>query len=250
MIGGLAGQAHAATYYMLGAYSYLIELWGSPVSMADINNDGAVSDEEYMKWIDLDLTGDGWINPHKFQHPDLGEIWIGGTAKKHMQRTPPSRFIEMEADKNIHFILYCVSQFPKVAIDEISVKAISSNIYQVDVTVGNDRVYPTASDRAVQLKRNIPDKLVFRGSDNVKLIETSGEAIGGQQRGFGGGRRGGSQPESQMADGNNTEFRLEGKSKRIIRYIVAMDGKKGWAEFGLTSKTGGNDTKRIELVVE
>ncbi|MDZ7739277.1 MAG: M14 family metallopeptidase [Bacteroidales bacterium] len=159
VIGGLSGQAHAATYYMLGAYSYLMELWGSPATLADIDNDGRVSDEEFMKWIDLDLAGEGWIDPHKVDHPDLGEVWIGGSAKKHMQRTPPSRYIEMEAEKNARFVMYCVSQFPKVKINDVRVKAVTGNIYQVDVTVENESVYPTASDRSVQLKRSTPDVL-------------------------------------------------------------------------------------------
>jgi len=251
VIGGLTGQAHAATYYMLGAYSYLIELWGSPATIADTDNDGRVSDEEYMKFIDLDLAGEGWINPHKADHPDLGEIWIGGSAKKHMQRTPPSRFIEMEAEKHARFVMYCVSQFPKVEIDYIVVKAITSNIYQVDVTVKNDRVYPTASDRSVQLKRNIPDNLMFSGSGNLTLIETSGTSLS-QRGGRNFFRRGGGStgPETQLAKGTKTEFRLKGEEKRTIRYILTMDGKRGWAEFSINSKTGGTDKERIEIVID
>jgi hypothetical protein len=246
---GLSGQAPASTYHMLGAYSYLIELWGSPATLADIDDDGRVSDEEYMKWIDLDLAGEGWINPHKVNHPDLGEIWIGGSAKKHMQRTPPSRFVEMEADKNARFVLYCVSQFPKVEIDDINVKAITSNIYQIDVTVKNDKVYPTASDKSVELKRSTPDMLLCKGSNGVTIIETSGEDMNptGSRNFF--SRRSSSLPETQMAGGEKTEFRLKGSEKRIIRYVVAMDGKKGSIEFTLKSLTGGTDSKKIDLTV-
>ncbi|MEE4116709.1 MAG: M14 family metallopeptidase [Marinilabiliaceae bacterium] len=246
VFGGLSGQAHAATYNMLGAYSYLIELWGSPATLADTDNDGRVSDEEYMKWIDLDLGGEGWINPHKVEHPDLGEIWIGGSAKKHMQRTPPSRYIEMEAEKNARFVLYCVSQFPEVEIDDIAIKPVTDNIYQVDVYVKNDRVYPTASDRSVQLDRYTPDKLIITPSDNVTLIETSGKNAAGTSGGYG-SRNTGTRTETQMAGGKETSFRLKGKEKRIVRYIVAMDGKKGSLEFRLESKTGGTDTREITI---
>jgi len=247
VIGGLSGQAHAATYYMLGAYSYLIELWGSPATLADNNNDGRVSDEEYMRWIDLDLAGMGWIDPHKVDHPDLGGVWIGGTAKKHMQRTPPSRYIEMEAEKNARFVMYCADQFPEVKIDDIRVKALAGNIYQVDVTVENDSEYPTASDRSVQLKRYSPDVLKFDGSDNITLVETSGKDINEGRRSY--YRRSGSETETQLSAGKVTEFRLKGMEKRTIRYILAMDGKKGSAEFTIDSKTGGSDTRSISLLV-
>ncbi len=248
VIGGLSGQAHAATYYMLGAYSYLIELWGSPATLADIDNDGRVSDEEFMKWIDLDLTGEGWIDPHKVNHPDLGEVWIGGSAKKHMQRTPPSRYIEMEAEKNARFVMYCVSQFPKVKINDIKVKALTGNIYQVDVTVENESVYPTSSDRSVQLERSTPDVLKFEASDNITLVETSGKDLDdGRRRYY---RRSDPGPQTQLSAGDKTEFRLKGSEERIIRYFIAMDGKKGEAGFMLESQTGGSDHKSISIKID
>lgn len=252
VIGGLSGQAHAATYYMLGAYSYLIELWGSPVTIADTDNDGKLSDEEYMKWIDLDLAGDGWIDPHKVKHPDLGDVWIGGSAKKHMQRTPPSRYIEMEAEKNARFVMYCASQFPEVKIDDISIKAISNKIYQVDVRVENESEYPTASDRAVQLKRHTPDILMYEGSDNITLVETSGKDLddGSRRRRYSYLRRSAPETETQLSAGEKTEFRLKGKEKKVIRYFIAMEGRKGTVDFTLESKTGGSDKESISIVVE
>ncbi len=247
---GLSGQAQAATYFMQGAYSYLIELWGSPATIADTDNDGRVSDEEYMKWIDLDLGGEGWIDPHKVDHPDLGKIWIGGSAKKHMQRTPPSRYIEMEAEKNARFVMYCVSQFPKVEIEDATVKPITDNIYQVDITVKNDRIYPTASDRSVQLDKYIKDVLEIKTSSNIKLIETSGKSLRPERSGNSRFRGSAPTPEIQMAGGEKTEFRLKGEEKRVIRAIVAMDGKKGNLEFVLKSRNGGTDSKKIEITRE
>ncbi len=141
------GEAPSSTYDMLGAYSYLMELWGRPTFEADLDGDGRVSDEEYIKWIDIDLNEEGWINPHKVNHPDLGEIWIGGSRKKHMGRTPPSRYIEMEAIKNVQFVMYCVNQFPKVEIENTMVTPAAKDLFWVDVVVKNDRVYPTISDR-------------------------------------------------------------------------------------------------------
>lgn len=240
-IGGLSGQAHAATYYMLGAYGYLIELWGSPAFDADEDGDGRVSDDEYLKWIDTELTGEGWINPHKVVHPDLGEIWIGGTRMKHTQRTPPARYIEEEAFKNAQFVLYCASQFPKVEIDEVVVKPATQNLFWVEVAVKNDRVYPTSSDRAVELKRAVKDKLTLSSSNNISVVEIpAGATIVDPLNN--------TASREAMAKGT-AEFRLKGKETLRCCALVKMDGSQGWVEFKVTSQHGGTDTKRVNIKV-
>ena len=238
-IGGLSGQAHAATYYMLGAYSYLIELWGSSAFEADENGDGRVSNDETLKWIDLELGGEGWITPHKFNHPDLGEIWIGGSQKKHLRRTPPARYIEMEALKNAQFVMYCASQFPKVEVDEIKVTPATQDLLWVDVAVKNDRVFPTSSDRSVQLKRSVKDKLSFSSSNNISLIEVSEkrttiDPLNPTNR-------------YKAIKEKVTEFRLRGKQTTWFRYLIKVTGSTGWVEFDIKSKFGGQDKKRMTI---
>jgi len=239
VIGGLSGQAHAATYYMLGAYSYLIELWGSPEFAADEDGDGQVSDDELMKWIDMELMGEGWITPHKVDHPDLGEIWIGGSQKKHTQRTPPARYIEMEAEKNSNFVLYCASQFPRVEIGDVTFTRESGNLYWVDVEVKNERVYPTSSDRANQLGLATPDKLSVRTAGNVRLVEIPEGRTQIDPSNPGG---------AVTAVGERThEFRLRGQDSQTFRYLVAVTGGDAWVEFEVDSFHGGTATKRAAV---
>jgi hypothetical protein len=240
-IGGLSGQAHAATYYMLGAYSYLIELWGSPAFHADVDGDGRVSDEEYLQWIDLDLNGEGWVMPHKYNHPDLGEIWIGGTRKKHTQRTPPARYIEMEAFKNAQFVLYCASQFPKVEIDELTVTPATHDLYWIEVVVKNDRVYPTSSDRSVQLKRAVKDKITLKSSNNISLVKLpEGKTMVDPLNP-------GTQYETIIEKG--TDFRLKGKETLRFCALVKMDGSQGWVEAKVESQHGGTAKKKVNIKI-
>ena len=236
--GGM-GQAQASTYDMLGAYAYLIELWGSPVFDADENDDGRVSDEELLKWIDIELTGEGWVMPHKCSHPDLGEIWIGGTRKKHVYRTPPARYIKMEAEKNAMFVMYCASQFPKVEIDEVNVTPAADNLYWIDVAVKNDRIYPTVSDRALKLKRAVKDKITARFSNNISMVEIpkSLTKIGPQNY----------STQSETIGKEGAEFRLKGKQTLHFCILVQMDGSQGWVEFNVKSQHGGKDKRRVNI---
>ena len=235
---GMVGQAQAASYFMRGAFAYLIELWGSPPD-ADENGDGRVSEEEMMHWIDLDLTGEGWIVPHKVKHPDLGEIWIGGSAKKHITRTPPGRYMEDEASRQALFVLYSASQFPKVEIDDVKVIPATGDLFWVDVTVKNDRVYPTSSDRAVALRTSVRDKLTFNASSNITLVPITAAPTSLDPYNQG--------DRAEAAAGKVTEFRLLGKSSQRLRYLVKMGGGDGWIEFAADSKFGGKAAKRITI---
>ena len=240
-IGGLSGQQHAVTYYMLGAFSYLIELWGSPTFDADQNGDGRVDDEEYLMWIDIELGGEGWVTPHKVNHPDLGEIWIGGTRKKHTVRTPPARYMEMEALKNCEFVMYIASQFPKVEVGDISITPATEDLFWVDVTVKNDRVYPTFSARSEKLGKAVMDKFTFDSSDNIELITVPQGSVQLDPLDR--------QTSMETVSVKEKQISLKGQQSLSFRYLVKMDGENGWVEFEIVSKHGGTDKKRITITV-
>ena len=239
---GLSGQAQAASYDMLGAFAYLIELWGRPPLVdADRNNDGAVDDNEYMEWIDTELTGEGWITPRKFNHPDLGDVWIGGTSRKHTGRTPPAPYMETEALRQAHFVLYAASQFPKVEIDRVTVTPATNDLFWIDATLKNDRVYPTFSDQSLLLKRAVMDKLSLASSTNVTLVGLPGGVIRLDPLN--------EQTAVTALAGKTTEFRLRGRDSIRFRALVKMTGGSGWVEVKAESQFGGTDTKRITLKV-
>lgn len=236
---GLSGQAQATSYYMLGAYAYLIELWGRSVSEADRNGDGRVDDDEFIAWIDTDLNGQAWITPRKFDHPDLGEVWIGGTSKKHTTRTPPGRYMETEALRNTQFVLHCASQFPRVEIDSVSLSPAGADLFWVDVVVKNDRVYPTSSDRDVVLGNAVKDRLTWSASSNVSFLEVPEGVVRTEAM---------NEPAAGVGlSGKSAEFRLRGRDSLRLRGLVKMDGRDGWIEFKTESYFGGTDTRRVSI---
>ncbi len=239
---GLSGQAQAASYSMLGAFSYLIELWGRPPAFdADRNNDGAVDEAEVLSWIDTEMTGEGWITPKKFKHPDLGDVWIGGTSKKHTGRTPPAPYMETEALRQTHFALFAATQFPKVEIEQVTVTPATGDLFWVDTTIQNDRLYPTFSDRALQLKRAVRDKLTLSTSPNVSQVDVPARVVRFDALD--------DQSASTMMSGKTAEFRLRGRDSIRYRALVKITGSDGWIEVKTESKFGGTDTKRVTIKV-
>lgn len=239
---GLSGQAQAASYNMLGAFAYLVELWGPPpMAEVDRNGDGRMDEDEQQAWFDTELTGDGWIAPHKVKHPDLGEVWIGGSAKKHTGRTPPAPYMETEALRQTHFVLYSASQFPRVEIDRVSVTPATGDLYWVDATVQNDRVYPTFSDRALQLGRATRDRLSVSTSPNVTLVELPDGVVRTDPSN--------AQAAATALTGKAAEFRLRGRDSIRFRGLVRMTGTEGWVELRAESKFGGVQTRRVAIKI-
>ena len=156
-------------------------------------------------------------------------------------RTPPAPYMETEALRQTHFALYCAGQFPKVEIENVAVTPATGDLFWVDARVKNDRVYPTFSDRALQLKRAVPDKLTIATSNNVSLVELPAGALRVDPLN--------EQATATPMTGKTADFRLRGRDSARFRALVKISGADGWVEVKTESKFGGVDTKRIAVKV-
>ncbi|MDR1779170.1 MAG: hypothetical protein LBR50_00380 [Tannerella sp.] len=233
------------TYRMLGAYSFLIELWSAPTPYADTNQDGYVSDDEFDKWVKLDLGGDAWVTPHKVKHPQFGDIWIGGTSKKHIGRTPPPRYMEDEAEKQCQYVMYCIEQLPKLSFGNYTVKKLGGDLYEVEVEVVNDKMFPTASDRSIQLKRYTPDKITAKLSSGSIITPVKNGGADEQQSAIPAYYRTGYRKDATAA-GETVEFRAKGNSTQTFRYTV-LSKDNATLNLSLASATGGKADIQIKL---
>jgi hypothetical protein len=138
--------------------------------------------------------------------------------------------------------MYCASQFPKVEIADVSVRPAADSLYWIEVAVKNDRVYPTASDRAKQLKLVEKDKIMLKASNNVSMIGVpSGSAAIDPSN---------PNAEVELITKKGTEFWLKGKETLRFGALLKMDGSQGWIEIVVKSEHGGTDTKRINLKIQ
>jgi hypothetical protein len=183
--------------------------------------------------------GEGWVLPHKAKHPDVGEVWIGGTSRKHVGRTPPARYIETEALRNANFVLYAASQFPGIDLGEVKVTPATGDLYWVEVEVRNDKAYPTSSDRAVALKRAVMDRITASAGGGAEIVEVpaASTAVDPWNRAA----------QSEVVAAKGTEFRLKGHETKRFCVLVKMTGAEGSVEFAVRSKMAGAAAKKITL---
>jgi len=95
-----------------------------------------------MEANDRRFGGKHFINWKRFDHPDLGEVEIGGWIQFSI-RNPPGEIMEEEMlIPNTRFILYHASTTPLVRVREIEVTTMD-DVHRIEATIANEGLLPT-----------------------------------------------------------------------------------------------------------
>jgi hypothetical protein len=169
----LFGHSPDFGYFYYGAIWYGDELW-SGGRVVDYNKDGKISDLEILRWNDEALGGKGFKNWTPYQHPQLGEVEIGGFNPKFFRQNPPPEFLEEWARKEALFNLLLAKALPQVKILSVDVRPAKNgpDVFEISAVVTNTGFLPTALEMARRVKIVAPDRaeLAF-DSNKIELIE-------------------------------------------------------------------------------
>ncbi len=161
-----------------GVIAYSTELWDMPnraigrldtyKSLMDWTEDEQVL---MQKWNDENLDGEGFINWRPFEHPQLGQVEIGGWKHKYVLQNPPPKFLEQECHKNAMFCLNSAMTTPSVQVTEVRVDKPSQGVYKLRVVVRNMGYLPT--NVTEQAKKNLkasPVKATLEVPEGVEIL--------------------------------------------------------------------------------
>ena len=118
----------------------------------------------------------------RFNHPQLGEVEIGGFNPKFFSQNPPVEFLEDWARKEAMFNLLLAKSLPRVRI--VSAEARPSKqepgLWEVKAVFTNEGFLPTALEMARRVKIVKPDRaeLTFPGKDAEIVDGGKGVEIG------------------------------------------------------------------------
>jgi len=136
--GGLTGQRGGAAGGAGGAESQVV-------------------DKALLQWMDKEKI-DGFVPWTKYQHPDLGEVEIGG-FKPYVTVNPPAAKIAELGKTHAEFALYLSSLFPRIGIAKLEAIGYGGGIFRVRAEVENSGFLPTALAHAV-VARSVKPALV------------------------------------------------------------------------------------------
>lgn len=132
-------------YDHLGAFAFTVELWDLPTE-AGIKDRHFIQwfirhpiedDLKILKWVDENIGADGYVDWQPFQHPQLGEVELGGWNTLFTWRNPPEAFMEKEAERHTPFILTMADLLPRLSIYKLETRKISPVTWSIKLVVEN-----------------------------------------------------------------------------------------------------------------
>lgn len=179
-------------YWDHGIVGWVPEFSPGPEAwVTDYNEDGEISDAESHRFNDEELGGRYFSDWTAFDHPQLGDVEIGGWHAKFWGQNPPPEFLEAETGPQLPWILYLAEQGPLLEVGDPVVTPLddggrggagaNAKRYRVEATVTNSGFLPTSltdrgaagrerADGSVD-RRVVHPPAVFLSYTGVELVE-------------------------------------------------------------------------------
>jgi len=138
-------------YEDLGLYAWTVEIW-SPQRQAGITgyhltewyqNHSFEDDLKLLKWNDEVLEGKGYIDWYPFQHPQLGEVDLGGWDPLFTFWNPPPALLQNELKRFPDWLVWHNLISPQIEFTETSATRIADNTYHIKAVIQNSGWLPT-----------------------------------------------------------------------------------------------------------
>lgn len=214
-------------YFGRGVFAVCNELWMANMLYNTSSGDRQAEQYSADKFLMLE---DAFVPWKPFNHPQYGEIEIGG-FKKYYGRNHPGFLLEMDAHRNALFTIWHGFQTPKVTVDRITVKDVGNGLKEVTAVIRNERIIPTHSTHDVRNKIEVPNIVTINGGQAV-----SGMLVDNEDFGF--------TTEQKSTDPSRIEVStIPGNSHVVVRWLV-----KGGSKYtvSIDSKKGGSHSKTSE----
>lgn len=172
----LFGHGPDFGYFQMGQIWYGDELWNGGRER-DYDGDGRWDQYEVLRYCDEEFGGRCFQPWTKVQHPDLGEVEVGGMNPKFWSQNGPPEVLEKWASRQARFNLAMALDLPTLEITNVVVNKVrmsaDSATHEVKVTVKNSGRIPTALEQAKRVKIVRPDFLTIQSSGSPSARTTT-----------------------------------------------------------------------------
>jgi len=144
-----------------GVFAWTVELW-SPQRQAGIADYKYIDwyrehpqedDLKLMAWNDNALAGTGFVDWYAFDHPQLGEVELGGWNSLYTWTNPPPKLLENEIAPFSRWLVWHALISPKLEILEASASALGKDAWRIRLVVQNSGWLPSYVTRLAKQKK-------------------------------------------------------------------------------------------------
>jgi len=149
--GAIWGVMIGWVYDHYGVYSWVPEM-GSYAPFADYDEDGNASEVERLRWNDTEMNGETFVDWTPYNHPQLGEVEIGGFLRKTYDEErgqynslmcAPGPVFDEFLQEHTDWNLWMASMSPYVQVTEVTAEEQESGYMKVTAKVQNQGYLPT-----------------------------------------------------------------------------------------------------------
>lgn len=193
-VGAARGSFTTWLYYNLGIAAWCNENWNPrilyrkvdaehPIMSMDVLETAEKQQEHQLnllKWDDMQNGNRGFVSWHKFMHPQLGEVELGGWKTKFIIDNPPADYVERESEKALRFVCKCVDAAPQLSITDVKCKKNEDGTYKVILSIINTGRFPSyGTRRALEGKQTDSGRAVLTTGGGFCKTEILPEIPGG-----------------------------------------------------------------------
>jgi murein tripeptide amidase MpaA len=152
-------------YEHLGALFWTVEIW-APNKEAGITDYDWIhwyrdhppeDDLKLLKWSDEHCDGKAHNDWRPFNHPQLGEVEIGGWDRMNHWRNPPPKYREREAARFPAWLTQLGLSLPRLVLLSAEAQPLGPDTWRVQMVVGNAGYLPSyVTKRALERKTARP----------------------------------------------------------------------------------------------
>ncbi len=165
-----------------GVFAFTVELWDLP-SAAGVRwkneqkrfiewfRSHPLEDEYRMLAFCDEAAPDALVPWYRFEHPQLGEVELGGWNQIFSWRNPPPRLLEAEIRPQADFVVAFASLAPRLAWVALETEPLGGGHVRVQAVIENAGALPTdGSYRARKIKAVRPVRLEIELADGMRLV--------------------------------------------------------------------------------
>jgi hypothetical protein len=161
----ITGTFNDWLYDQLGAFGWVVEIW-NPQQQAGIEKQDHIDwyrehpvedDLKMLQWSDKVLGGKGYVDWYPFEHPQLGQIELGGWNYLYAFRNPPPEFLEKEIAPLADWLIWHLLISPRLELYEVSAKSLGKDTYHIRLVLHNTGWLPS------YVTKKAIDKKLVRG---------------------------------------------------------------------------------------